>query len=220
LLFFTDAAAGTLPQFCMIDPGYNSNDDHPVHDVRLGQALISSIFTALAMSPQWNRCLFVLTYDEHGGFYDHVPPPGNATDDNADFQQYGFRVPSIVAGPHVRKGRVSSTVFDHVSVIATLTSRWGLTPLNTRVEATADLSSCIDPAYLNDPQPPAQLPPITLPLKHLLARVGKVTSQPELWELADRGLIPRHLDLRGDSVETVRRVLRRGADLGALRLRD
>src|SRR5262249_50430771 len=128
--------------------------------------------------------------------------------------QRGFRVPSLVAGPYVRQGCVSDTTFDHVSVIATLTKKWNLTPLNARVSATNDLSSCIDPAYLNDPQPAPQLPVPPTPLKHLLRRVGLVTSQPELCDMADRGLIPRHLDLRGDSVETVRRILRRTADLG------
>ncbi len=71
-------AKGKLPNYCLIDPqffGSGANDDHPDHDARLGQALIASSTAALAQSPQWSKCLFVLTYDEHGGFYDHVPPP-------------------------------------------------------------------------------------------------------------------------------------------------
>ena len=76
--FFSDAAAGTLPNFSIVDPqffGVGANDDHPDHDITLGQALIASIYEALAQSPQWKSSLLVITYDEHGGFFDHVPPP-------------------------------------------------------------------------------------------------------------------------------------------------
>src|SRR5262249_9790900 len=69
--FFEDASAGTLPPFVFIDPAFfggGANDDHPTHDSVLGQALVASVVAALGASPQWNRCLFVLTYDEHGGF--------------------------------------------------------------------------------------------------------------------------------------------------------
>src|SRR5262249_45120526 len=76
--YLSDAAAGTLPNFSIIDPGFfgsMANDDHPSHDVRLGQAFIGTIFRALAQSPQWARSLFVLTYDENGGFFHPLPPP-------------------------------------------------------------------------------------------------------------------------------------------------
>src|SRR5262249_31341944 len=113
--FFNDAKQGTLPPFAMIDPDFLTNDDHPSHDINLGQALMASIVQAVAQSPQWPRILLCITYDEHGGFFDHVPPP-TATDEDAEFRQYGFRVPSLVIGGLVRAGQVNHTVFDHASV--------------------------------------------------------------------------------------------------------
>src|SRR5262249_13189320 len=101
--FFERAMAGTLPQVCFIDPaftGNGANDDHPAHDIRGGQALIASVVAALGKSPQWSKSLLVITYDEHGGFFDHVPPP-TTVDTNAEFRQLGFRVPAIVIGPTV-----------------------------------------------------------------------------------------------------------------------
>ena len=159
--FFVDAANGALPNFSIVDPGFffgAANDDHPSHDVRLGQALIGSVYAALRQSPQWNRCMLVVTYDEHGGFYDHVAPP-ECVDDYPDFRRMGMRVPSLVAGPYVKRGQVVSTTFEHSSISATITRRFGLEPLNARAMAAADLSSCIDPAFLDNPQPGPELPP-------------------------------------------------------------
>ncbi|HZJ62603.1 MAG TPA: alkaline phosphatase family protein, partial [Kofleriaceae bacterium] len=73
--FFDDCAAGKLPPVVYIDPAFGFNDDHPpVHPI-LGQELVAAVYTALAKSPQWKNCMLVITYDEHGGFYDHVAPP-------------------------------------------------------------------------------------------------------------------------------------------------
>ena len=138
--FFEDAQAGKLPSYSLIDPqffGAGANDDHPDHNPQLGQALIASIYAALAQSPQWNRCLFVVTYDEHGGFYDHVAPPKISSETNAEFQQLGFRVPSIVAGPMVKQGATVSAMFDHVSILSTVSRRFKLPALNDRVREHA-----------------------------------------------------------------------------------
>jgi phospholipase C len=123
---------------------------------------VASVYEALASSPNWERCLLVVTYDEHGGFHDHVPPP-TTVDPHPGFEQLGFRVPSMVIGPQVRAGCVDGTVFDHASVAATVAARWGLEPLNERVAATADLSSCIDPELIDNPRPPVALPYIVVP---------------------------------------------------------
>jgi phospholipase C len=164
--FFAEAEAGTLPSFSIVDPVLTAgatigNDDHPPADVRDGQAFIASIYDALANSPQWDRCLLVVIYDEHGGFYDHVPPP-LTTDEHPGFEQLGFRIPAIVVGPQVHRGCVNGTVFDHVAVAATVAKRWGLEPLNARVAAAADLSSCIDPEAIANPRPPIPLPQLTV----------------------------------------------------------
>ncbi|WP_437594005.1 alkaline phosphatase family protein [Sorangium sp. So ce1000] len=220
--FFEDAAAGLLPSFSVIDPqffGATANDDHPDHDVQLGQVLIASIYNALATSPQWGQCLLVITYDEHGGFFDHVAPP-TATDDDPLFTQLGFRVPSIVAGPFVRRGCAVSTVLDHASVIRTLEARFDLPSLNARSAGANDLSCCIDPALLRDPQGPIRLPTTDISLSQLRSRTETGISQPELWEAAERGLIPRHLDRRGEGPDIARRVLAHAERLGTARLRD
>lgn len=217
--FFDDAAAGTLPQFALIDPSFfggGANDDHPDHDIRLGQALIASVYAALAASPQWNRCLFAITYDEHGGFFDHVAPPVTV-DERDEFRQLGFRVPSVVTGPHVRRATVS-TQLEHVSVISTLTVKHGLDPINDRVAATNDLSACIDPALLGDPQPPVELPPLEMSMSSLRPRDTRGDSHRELRDAIDKMQLPRHLDRRSESLDIARRVLRRGANLGAIKL--
>ena len=220
--FFEEAAAGTLPSFSIIDPqfiGAGANDDHPDHDVQLGQALISAVYNALAQSPQWGECLLVITYDEHGGFFDHVPPP-TKVDERPEFTQLGFRVPSIVAGPFVKRGCVVSTPFEHVSVIKTLRTRFGLPSLNARVDASKDLSSCINPAFLRRPQPPIVLPQLQVSMSKLKARwgLGYQGEHREMWEAAERGLIPRHLDRRREGPEITRRVLAYAERLGAVRL--
>jgi phospholipase C len=168
--FFKDAAAGKLPPVVYIDPSFSENDDHPpVHPVR-AQALIAAVYTALAKSPQWKNCMLVVTYDEHGGFYDHVAPPVNTSDDTLakfgvdGFQQLGFRVPTMVAGPYAKQGHVSSVQYDHTSALKELQNAFGLEPLNARMDAANDLTDCIDMDRLarGEWAPPVELPEINL----------------------------------------------------------
>jgi phospholipase C len=216
--FFTQAKSGTLPQYSLLDPhflGVGANDDHPDHDPHLGQALIASVYAALAQSPQWDRCLFILTYDEHGGFFDHVHP-GLTTDENVDFQQLGFRVPSIVAGPMVRPGATISTVFDHTSVLSTLSRRFKLSEINERVNNAADVSTCLEASTTARKAP--QLDPVEVSLSALRDRPVKTGHHEELVAAADAGIIPKHLDRRSESLEIAQRVLRFGEALGAVKL--
>jgi phospholipase C len=129
--FFSAASAGTLPNVAWIDPNFvdlggavGSNDDHPPSDVRAGQELVLRVFNALVSSPAWERTLLVVTYDEHGGFFDHVAPP-SAEDDDPDpaFHSYGPRVPALVVSPRVRAG-ISHELFDHTSIIKTCLVRF------------------------------------------------------------------------------------------------
>jgi phospholipase C len=174
--FFADCAAGTLPNFAIIDPGFSSNDDHPEHNISLGQILIGAIYKALAESPAWKKTMLVITYDEHGGFYDHVPPP-QTVDDEPEFRQLGFRVPSLVIGPTVRRGCVNNLQFEHCSVGATLVKRFGLVPINERMATAQDLSACINPALIDDPQPGPPVPLVDISISDALAGVGHTTSQ-------------------------------------------
>jgi phospholipase C len=130
--FLEDAANGKLPAVSWIDPNFkdlnlyggDSNDDHPPSDVHDGQMLVLSIYHAVASGPQWEKTLLLITYDEHGGFYDHVAPPAAEDDDPARFGSYGVRVPAIVVSPWVGRGSVSNTVFDHTSIIKTILLRF------------------------------------------------------------------------------------------------
>jgi phospholipase C len=163
--FIDDAAAGTLPPVVYIDPGFGSNDDHPPHHPLLGQQLIAATYNALATSPHWERCLMVVTYDENGGYYDHVAPPTVPDDRAAEgFDQLGFRVPPLVIGPYVKQGYVSSVQYDHTSALKHLENKFGLAPLTTRSSAANDLSDCIDFGRLaaGDATAPISLPAVEI----------------------------------------------------------
>jgi len=130
--FLEDAARGTLPSVSWIDPswglfnpfGFQQNDDHPPADITDGQDLVLAVYHALAASPQWDRTLLVIFYDEHGGFFDHVPPPEAIDDDPQTFGRYGVRVPALIVSPWVKPGSVSHTLFDHTSIIKTILLRF------------------------------------------------------------------------------------------------
>jgi phospholipase C len=216
-----------LPAFSILDPSFfggGANDDHPDHDVQLGQALIATVVAALGQSPQWDRCLFVLTYDEHGGFFDHVPPP-TTIDADSEFRQLGFRVPSLVIGPTVRRGCAVDDVFEHSSVVATVTKRWGFAPLNQRAAQVNDLSSCIDPRRISAPLPPPLLPMMRISRsavtrrQELARRAGQV-SHVELMHAIEARRLPRALDRRAEADAIAHRVLAWGERLGAVRIVD
>ena len=158
--FFTRVEDGDLPEFTWIDPGFGWNDDHPPHHVRAGQMFLALVIEAIARSPLWEKCLILITYDEHGGFFDHVPPPTTEDDYAAEgFDQMGFRVPALVIGPWVKQG-VESTVFDNTSVLKYCCDRFGLTPWTKRIEAANSLGLCLDEQRMADYDP---LPPPTIP---------------------------------------------------------
>jgi phospholipase C len=143
--FLADARAGMLPPVVYIDPAFDSNDDHPpIHPIN-GQELIASVYNALATSPQWKNCLLLITYDENGGFFDHVSPPRTVDARAAQgFDQLGFRVPAIVAGPYVKQGHLSSLQYEHCSALRELEVAFDLEPLNQRTMTARDLSDFID----------------------------------------------------------------------------
>jgi phospholipase C len=132
-----DVVGGNLPSVAWIDPrfkdlrvlGPDSNDDHPPSDVLAGQDLVLTIYHALSSASSWPKTLFVIAYDEHGGFYDHVAPPG-AVDDHPGFQRHGVRVPALLVSPLVARGSSSTALmgsgfhFDHTSIIKTILTRF------------------------------------------------------------------------------------------------
>jgi len=110
----------------------------------------------------------------------HVAPP-ETINDSPTFEQLGLRVPSLVVGPSVRRGCVNSTQLELVSVLTTIARRFGLPWLNERHEKAADLSSCIHPDYVDDPQPPPKIRPLTVSIAEMLQGGGEKTSQEELF---------------------------------------
>jgi phospholipase C len=208
--FFTDAAAGNLPQVTYIDPFFYLNDDHPpIHPIN-GQLLISAVYNALAKSPQWENCMLVVTYDENGGFFDHVSPP-TTTDDslakfNVDgFEQMGFRVPTLIAGPYVKQNYVSHTVYDHTSALKHLQNAFGLETLNVRMDAANDFSDAIDMERLaaNNPAPPVTLPEINIddwpmdPTACSHSGGFRYADPISIWA-DESGAVPKRYDLRDD----------------------
>ena len=205
--FFEDAAAGTLPNVTVVEPAFFLNDDHPPADVRLGQAFLGSVYAALRASPQWDRCMFVVFYDENGGFFDHVPPPRSSGDARADdgFGRLGFRIPGLVAGPLARRGEVLDTVVDHASVPRLIADIFGLDPLNDRAAQAGDLGDALTLDYVSGiERPPApELPPAPVPAEALMRGLRADSGQAELQDWMRRMGFAHH-----DSLPERRRLIR------------
>jgi phospholipase C len=168
--FQNRAAAGTLPAYTFLEPdfGASGNSQHPNYDVAAGEKLIQNVYYALRNGPGWNDTLLLITYDEHGGNYDHVPPPWGATppDTSAgewgfDFTRFGVRIPALLISPRIVKGTVfrpRSSIIDHTSVLKTIEQRWGLNPLTQRDKAAASLGDVLTLATPRDDDPIAGVP--------------------------------------------------------------
>jgi phospholipase C len=133
--FVEACAAQSLPQYSFIEPSFllEPNDQHPPHDTLAGEAFLHAIWTALSSSPSWHKTLLVITFDEHGGCFDHVLPPDNAAspdaasmpgDEGFGFDRFGIRVPTVLVSPYIAAGTVfraaDTTPYDHTSILATL----------------------------------------------------------------------------------------------------
>jgi phospholipase C len=167
--YFADAAAGILPNVVFLDPAFFTygNDDHPARDIRFGQRYMMDTFLALAQGPQWPNSAYILTYDEHGGFYDHVLPPtlpdGLASTTHCDdWSQAGFRVPTIIASPFARRGFVGANTYDHTSILKLLEWRFGLPSLTARDAGANNLGEVLDFESPPDPDLPSEPPFIEL----------------------------------------------------------
>lgn len=160
--FEQDCAAGKLPPYSFIEPVYffgGANDDHPPHDIAKGQLFIAQIYLAIRRNEAlWKKTMLVITTDEHGGFFDHEPPPHGdfipAPDNFPDkkhgfrFDQLGPRVPLLLVTPWVSKRRVfragAREFFDHTSIIRSAAIRWGLEPLTRRDAAARPMWDALD----------------------------------------------------------------------------
>jgi phospholipase C len=168
--YFRDAAAGTLPQVAYVDPAFfgsenQETDEHPPANVQVGEAFAASVIGAFIQSPNWSRGALLVTYDEHGGFWDHVPPPPACVPDDippathpgnvqAAFDRYGIRVPFVVISPFARKHYVSHQTSDQTSILRFIETRFDL-PALTRRDANAN--PLLD--YFDFAHPPFRKPP-------------------------------------------------------------
>ena len=182
--FFADCEAGTLANVNIVEPAFLMNDDHPPADVRNGQAFLATVYEAVRRSPQWNRCLMLIFYDEHGGFHDHVSPPESQGDTRGGdaFGRFGFRIPGLLIGPLVRRGQVFQGTVDHASVPALVSHVFGLPHVNERSRLSGDFAGALDLALVqgaNRPPPP-RLPALNLPEDALDLALYAELQQPEL----------------------------------------
>ncbi len=154
--FQARAAAGKLPAYTFLEPDFSSggNSQHPNYDVSLGEQLIHDVYYSLCNGSGWKETLLLITYDEHGGNYDHVAPPHGAVPpddivgefDNFDFRRFGVRVPALLISPLIVAGtvfRAGTSTVDHTSVLKTLEQRWNLRPLTARDDAAPSLGDVL-----------------------------------------------------------------------------
>ncbi len=188
---FADDVKGNYPYaYTFIEPNYGDvvsgsysggQSQHPMDDIRHGELLIKKTYEAIRNSPLWPSSLLIITYDEHGGFYDHFPPPaavapGDTTPHSAynksgfGFDQYGVRVPAIVISAYTPKNIVSHLPFDHSSIPATLEQMFNMPALTKRdaaantvgslaslTKARPDIGEGAPPKFLSDPSVPLEI---------------------------------------------------------------
>ena len=191
---FADADAGTLPPFSIVDPDFGDFSEENPQDVRQGESFAAEVINRVMHGKGWEHTVLIWTYDEPGGYYDHVPPPeAVAPDDvpgqdlvlswpswaralvrrlrpaaltelqNADagprsYDRYGLRVPAVIVSPYARPDFVTSTVFDHTSILKLVQQKWNLPALTRRDAAAQSPLEALDlagePAFLKPPDLP------------------------------------------------------------------
>jgi phospholipase C len=175
---------GFDPVYVFIEPHYGNilpgtaedytcgTSQHPLDDVTRGERLLKEVYEAIRNSPHWERSVLIVTWDEHGGFYDHVVPsaavaPGDAPGDpdnntnGFDFTQLGVRVPAVVVSPLIERGAIDHTQYDHASIPATVERLFGMRPMTNRDAAANDVLHLLSretpradaPIQLPDPAP-------------------------------------------------------------------
>jgi phospholipase C len=184
--FYADCKTGTLPAFSFVDPDFGiadvagglvpgvsaptvvraqGQDEENPQNIRYGEAFVADVVNAVMSSPAWPKTLLVWLYDEHGGYYDHVPPPRAIPPDHikpqlqpgdlpGGYDSYGLRVPAVVVSPWARRDHVSNVVHDHTSVLAFVERKWNLPAMTYRDANAAPMLDFLDfrrPAFLSPP---------------------------------------------------------------------
>jgi phospholipase C len=198
--FYSDAAAGTLPNLAFVDPQFLdgggghglSGDEHPHGDIRIGQAFMSNVTHAFLLSPQYQSGVLFINYDEWGGFFDHVPPrlvPDDLQNSNPDenWGVTGFRIPGVAVSPFTRGGgalnpRVSHMTITHDSILKFISYLYGLGYLNKRHRYASNIARSFDfglDPEADPPDLPIVPPPVTTPcVNEASAEPAEETGQP------------------------------------------
>jgi phospholipase C len=142
--YYDDLANGTLPAVSYVL--LLGATEHPISDPGLGEKATQTMLQALMQSDSWKSSAFFLTYDDWGGWYDHVPPP------QVDARGYGFRVPTLLVSPYARKGRIDHTLLDHPSLLKFIEQNWNIPPLADRDAKANNFTSAFD--FSGSPRPP------------------------------------------------------------------
>ena len=166
--FFDDAASGSLPAFSLVEPNFMLGSEESPQNIAIGEHFAARVIEAVMDGPGWARTLLIWTYDEHGGYYDHVPPPAAIEPDDIPpdtrsgvpaydgFRRYGFRVPCALISPWARPDYVSHEIFDHASICALVEAKWNLPAMTCR---DANASPMLDMLDLTRRRPAFRRPP-------------------------------------------------------------
>jgi phospholipase C len=177
--FHTDAAAGKLPAVSFVDPRFETDpaesEENP-DDISYGENFVAKVVNSVFQSPNWKNTVLIYTYDEHGGYYDHVAPPPAVKPDNiapgvdvtdrkivGAYDRYGFRVPTVIVSPFAKRNYVSHQVHDHTSILKLIETKWNLGALTYRDANASNLLDSLDlegaPAFAEPPSLPAPAKP-------------------------------------------------------------
>ena len=176
--FYKDAASGSLPAVSFVDPRFGDGPATPggptrlaeseedPDDIAYGENFVAKVVNAVFNSPNWKNTVLIYTYDEHGGYYDHVPPPPAVKPDNiapgldatgivGAYDRYGFRVPTVIVSPFAKRDYVSRQVHDHTSILKLIETKWNLGALTYRDANASNLLDSLDlvgpPAFADPP---------------------------------------------------------------------
>jgi phospholipase C len=163
--FAADVAAGRLPAFTFLDPNYDNQSQENPQDVQVGEQFIADVVQTLMSAPTWKHTALFITYDEHGGYYDHVPPPTAVKPDSippltksgdalGGYGRYGFRVPLVVVSPWAKKGYISNVTQDLTSLTAFIERKWNLPAMTFRDANAAPMTDYFDFRHPAFKQPP------------------------------------------------------------------
>ncbi|HET7010207.1 MAG TPA: alkaline phosphatase family protein [Anaerolineales bacterium] len=146
--YFEDLRAGTLPAVSYVK--FIGASEHPPGGLQAGQQATRAMIQALMQSDSWESSAFLLTYDDWGGWYDHVAPP------QVDEEGYGFRVPALLVSPYARQGFIDHTTLDYTSILRFIEDNWSLEPLTARDAFANSIAGGLD--FSQPPRPPHLVP--------------------------------------------------------------